>query len=149
MANHPQNSPRGLWSKVKILIGTGGQALTGDSTALILAGGLKVSGEDVTLTANSTSMVISGSLRLSGNSTGIVSHDSTGRLTANGGIKINNAYVITADNTALTGPNSALPGNYSTANIAFGQNSTGNSFVAVRTTGTTWKYLNVTTALPT
>ena len=131
MANHPQNSPRGLFSKVKVLVGNAGLSLIGDSTAITASGGV----------------------RLSGNSTGLLTHNTTGTLVVNGAATVAgtlgiNGYVVTGGASALTGPSAALPGALSTGSIVFGANSTG-GFVGVRGTGTGWKYLNVTTAQPT
>ena len=98
---HPQNSPRGLFAKNRIDVGS--NQLTGNSTALIL----------------------------------------------NAGIKVSNGLTVTANGSSLSSDLVALPGDLSTGNLAFGENSTGATFVAVRTTGTTWKYLNVTVDLPT
>ena len=138
MANHPQNSPRGLFAKNKVLVGNAGLALTGDSTAISVSGGV----------------------RLSGNSTGLITHNSTGTLVANGAIESGgaitsagnvsiNGFSIAGGSTALTGPDAALPGDWSTGSINFGVHSTGAGYIAVRTTGTTWKYLNVTVDIPT
>ena len=131
MANHPQNSPRGLFAKAKVLIGDAGLALTGDSTAIVASGGV----------------------RLSGNSTGLITHNSTGAFVANGAIESGgnvsvNGYAISASSTALSGPSADIPGDLSTGAIVFGANSTG-GFVGVRGTGTGWKYLNVTADQPT
>lgn len=99
---HSQSSPRGLWAKNRIDIGS--NQLTGNSTALIL----------------------------------------------NAGVQLNAARYITADSTNYVFTSeSALPGNVDGGvALTFVENSTGVA-VAVNTTGTTWKYLNVTTAQPT
>jgi len=126
---HPQNSPRGLFAKTRIDLGA--QQITASSTALLLNGALSVSG----------------------NTTGKITMDSTGRTLVSGGLTITGksltmGQIVTGDSTAFVSNVSALPGDYSTGTLSFGDNSTG-SWVAVRTTGTTWKYLNVTTVLPT
>ena len=51
---HPQSSPRGLWAKNRIDVGA--NQITGNSTALVLSAGVKVSNAQ-TLTANSTGLV--------------------------------------------------------------------------------------------
>jgi hypothetical protein len=51
---HPQSSPRGLWAKNRIDIGA--NQLTGNSTALVLSAGIKVSNAQ-TLTGNTTGVV--------------------------------------------------------------------------------------------
>jgi hypothetical protein len=99
---HPQSSPRGLWAKNRIDIGA--NQLTGDSTALVL----------------------------------------------NQGLKVSNARYITADSTGFVlTAESALPGSVD-GGVQFTMisNSTGVA-MAVNSTGTTWKYLNVTTDQPT
>lgn len=68
-----------------------------------------------------------------------------------GGIKISSAQGITGNSTGLVfaNPVSSLPGNVDGGvQIGVGSNSTG-VFLAINTSGTTWKYLNVTTKQPT
>jgi len=123
---HPQSSFRGLFAKKRIDIGA--NQLTGDSTSLILNAGIKVSNAaGGALTANSTGLI------------------------AAKGVKISNNLMLTANSTGCVGSadaGSALPGAVSDNVFQIGSNSTG-SWLAVRTTGTTWKYLNVTAVLPT
>jgi len=83
----------------------------------------------------------------SGNSTNLT-QDSTG-VVLSGGVKLNSARIITANSTAYTlTAESVLPGNVD-GGVAFTivSNSTGVA-MAVNTSGTTWKYLNVTTKQP-
>ena len=82
-----------------------------------------------------------GSNQLTGDSTGVL---------FNAGIQISGARYITADSTGfILTAESALPGNVDGGNqITLISNSTGVA-LAVNSTGTTWKYLNVTTAQPT
>lgn len=79
------------------------------------------------LDANSTALLVAGQVRVSG--AGYIGANSTG-------------YLFTAE-TAKPSTRSA---GY---NWAFLTNTTGVSAVMLRTTGTTWKYLNVTSVLPT
>jgi hypothetical protein len=51
---HPQSSPRGLWAKNRIDIGS--NQLTGNSTAVVFNQGIKISNGQ-TLTGNSTGLV--------------------------------------------------------------------------------------------
>ena len=51
---HPQSSPRGLFAKNRIDVGS--QQITQNSTALILSGGIKISNAQ-TFTGNSTGLV--------------------------------------------------------------------------------------------
>jgi len=100
---HPQSSPRGLFAKNRIDIGS--NQITGDSSGILL----------------------------------------------NAGLKISNAQLLTADSTGIVHGNavSALPGSVDGGiQWTLVSNSTGVAF-AVNTTGTTWKYLNVTTLQPT
>lgn len=119
----PQNSPRGLFSKQQINVGT--QELTYNSTALLVSGGIQITGAGGLLSANSTGLTLPGTLVLGGAITGSGSGA---------------AVLVTAT--------AALPGNVSAEGFSFLSNSTGNALL-VNTTGTTWKYLNVTTAQPT
>lgn len=79
-----------------------------------------------------------------------ITADSTA-LVLSAGIKISNAQTLTADSTGIVfgNPASALPGSVDGGvQLAMISNSTGVA-LAVNSTGTTWKYLNVTTAQPT
>lgn len=99
----PQSSPRGFWAKNRFDVGS--NQLTGNSTALIL----------------------------------------------NAGIKISNAQTITGNSTGLVfgNPASALPGNVDNGVlIGLLSNSTGVALF-INSTGTTHKYLNVTSVQPT
>jgi hypothetical protein len=103
MANHAQNSPRGLWAKAKFIVGTSSTvALTGNSTGLVLSKGIKISNARQ-VTANSTGFIVTGE--------------------------------------------TALPATDQGVAFTMGSNSTG-AWMAVNTTATTWKYLNVTTKQP-
>lgn len=120
----PQNSPRGRFAKERVDVGS--QQLTYNSTSVNLSGGVKVSGAaGGLLTANSTAVTLSGGLTLGGIMTG------SG---VGGGI--------------VLASTAALPGDASLEGLGLVSNSTGNAII-VNTTGTTWKYLNVTTAQPT
>ncbi len=122
---HPQSSWRGLWAKNRIDIGS--NQLTGDSTGIVLNQGIKISNKaGGVLTANTTSLLLPGGVQISAARS--ITADSTG-------------FVLTAE--------SALPGNVDGGNqFTLVSNSTGVA-LAVNSTGTTWKYLNVTTAQPT
>ena len=81
--------------------------------------------------------------------TSLLSDDSTGLVLA-GGVKVSDARYITANSTAYTlTAESSLPGNVDGgAAFTLISNSTGVA-LAVNSTGTDWKYLNVTSAQPT
>ncbi len=91
---HPQNSPRGYAAHKRLDIG--GLTQTYNSTALLLSGGLRLSGQAVfgLLSANSTALILPNSVRvgtkttyLSSNTTGVrlgslyISCNSTGNTT--------------------------------------------------------------------
>ena len=148
---HPQTSPRGFVAHTRIDVGA--NQITGNSTALLLSQGIKISNAaGGLLTANSTALILDKDIRINNKAGGAVGADSTSLIVAKD-LKINNVFNIAA--TALgvltiSGTDTAgLAGNVAAGNIQIGTNSTGATFIAVRTTGTTWKYLNVTTALPT
>lgn len=148
---HPQSSPRGYIQHTRV--GVGASQLTSNSTALLLSLGLALSGRSTSgLTENSTGHIMVGALTLSGKSTAQLTQDSTGLIAAQG-VKLNAALRLAGNSTGIItvsdGDTAGLAGNISAGDVQIGKNSTGASFIAVRTTGTTWKYLNVTTALPT
>lgn len=83
-------------------------------------------------------------------SSNLLTANSTGLVVA-GGVKVNNKLHVRANSTgfsfgAVAAKPSARTAGY---NWSFLTNSTGVSAVMLRTTGTTWKYLNVTSVLPT
>lgn len=122
---HPQSSPRGLFAKKRLDIGS--QQLTYNSTALVLSGGVKVSNKaNATLTGNSTGLIVAGQVRVS--NAAYVGANSTG-------------FIFTAK--------AAKPTTRSSSKWTFITNSTGVNGIAINTTGTTWKFANVTSVLPT
>lgn len=148
---HPQSSPRGFVSYARVDVG--GDTLSFNSTSLQLSGGLALSGITTTqITQDSTGTILAGSLTLSGKSTAFLSQDSTSLILA-GDLTVNNVLNVNGDSTGIlliSGTDTAgLAGNIAAGNVQIGTNSTGATFIAVRTTGTTWKFLNVTTVLPT
>lgn len=85
------------------------------------------SGNAITLTANSTALLLDKGIRL--NSAGYIRSNSTG-------------FSFTAQ---AAKPSTRTAGYRWT----FIQDSTGRCAIAVNTTGTTWKFLNVTSLIPT
>lgn len=60
MSGHPQSTPRGILAAKKLQIGVDGNStsvITGDSTGVVVAGGLKVSNARH-ITANSTGFIV-------------------------------------------------------------------------------------------
>ena len=121
---HPQSSPRGLWAKKRIDVGA--SQITANSTGLVLNAGIKVSNK-----ANAV---------LTGNSTGIVT---------NAQIRVANKRYLNANSTGfIVTAESAIPTTDNGAAFTFISNSTG-FFGALNTTGTTWKYFEVTSRMRT
>ena len=147
---HPQNSPRGLFAKVRIDIGA--QQMTANSTALLLSGGARLSAQaNAIMTGDSTGVVLNAGLKVSNKANAVMTGNATA-VVFNGGVKISNAQTITANSTAyIFTSESALPGNVALtgAGLAMIQDSTGRVALAINSSGTTWKYLNVTTKIPT
>jgi hypothetical protein len=136
MAQHPQTTPRGLWAGAYVVSSDGmffspysttTALVDSNSTALLVAGGVRVSGQaNAMLTGNSTGLLVAGQVRVSGQK--YVGANSTG-------------FIFTAA--------AAKPSTRSAAKWAFITNSTGVNGISICTTGTTWKFVNVTTVLPT
>lgn len=149
---HPQTSPRGFVAHSRIDVG--GQSLTFNSTALLLSGGLRLSGVTTSeITQDSTGRyVFGGGIIVSDAAGGVITANSTSLILAKD-LKINNVLNLNGNSTGIilvSGTDTAgLAGNIAAGNIQIGTNSTGATFIAVRTTGTTWKFLNVTAVLPT
>ena len=121
---HPQNSPRGLFSKQTVYIG-GVKLANPASTNLQLGGGLALSGKTAYATQNSTAVIMASGLALSGQST---------YMTANSTANI--IFPVLA----------AIPATRVVGGIAFVSNSTGKSLV-FHSTGTTWVYASKTSVL--
>lgn len=138
MMSRPQNAPKGLFTKKQINVGT--QELTYNSTHLILSGGIKLGGAaGGAITANSTGATFAGAVTLGAGLT------LNGSLNLGGTVNGSNSTT----NSIITSATAALPGNVQgVVGLTVLQNSTGIAYL-VNTTGTTWKYLNVTTAQPT
>lgn len=142
------NSPRGLFTKQQINVGS--QELTYNSTTLNISGGIKISGAaGGVITANSTSANFAGGIKVSNENGGLITANSTGATFA-GTVTLGGALVGShASKAVLIDSTAALPGSVShVAGFVLIDNSTGQT-VAVNTTGTTWKYLNVTSVQPT
>jgi len=151
MAGHPQSSPRIFWAVTKLSVN--GQDVTANSTAIQLEGGLALSGVSTSqITQDTTGVILAGSLRVSAKSTSQITQDTTGIILA-GPLQLNAALRLAGNSTGIVTVSdtdtAGLAGNIAAGNIQIGANSTGATFIAVRTTGTTWKFLNVTTVLPT
>jgi len=115
---HPQSSPRGLFAKERIDVGS--QQLTYNSTAMIFSAGVQITGAGGLITANSTGLTTAGTVTLGG---ALIGSGSAGALVL--------------DTTA------ALPGNVSADGFVLVENSTGKN-LAINTTGTTWVFLTGT-----
>ena len=149
--------------------------ITQNSTALLLSGGLALSGEETdVITQNSTGLLLSGGIALSGEETDVITQDSTAVIVA-GGITLSgqaSSLAITQDATAVSVPGqlkvggARYVGGNSTAYLftaeaalpetdggtfkwTFIVNSTGVAGIAINTTGTTWKYVRMTSEINT
>lgn len=102
---HPQSSWKGLWAKQRydVAYSGGSQAITADSTGVILSGQ----------------------------------------------IKVQNAAYIGHDGTSyLFSTRTALPqARHANNRVAFIKDSTGRFNIGINTTGTTWKFLRVTSVI--
>lgn len=87
MPGHPQNSPRGLFSKRGVTIG--GQAVTGNSSGVTFPGYVRTSSKSTgQLSSNSTGALITGALFISAKSTGKLSANSTAILVPASGFQM-------------------------------------------------------------
>ena len=159
----PQNSPRGHFGKKQIQVGktngvlfdnysTSNALLTANSTGLKVRGALYLSNEGTdAITQNSTAVFLSAGLALSGEATDVITQDSTAVLFS-AGIALSgqaSSEAITQNSTAIILPGeSSIPTTDEGVAFTLVSNSTGVA-MAVNTTGTTWKYLNVTSVQPT
>ena len=76
-----------------------------------------------------------------------ITHDATG-IVLSAGIKISNKQSVTANSTGfIFSTVAAKPAARSSAKWAFFRNSTGVNNLAINVTGTTWKYVSVTSIL--
>ena len=144
---HPQNSPRGLFAKGRVHVGSSGVFFTGystttalldaNSTSLKVTGGIQVSGKTTSkITGNSTGIVLAGGIKLSNKSTAVLTGNSTGvKLT--GALYLSNKTTakITGNSTGIIVPALKL-GTWSTI---FTVNTTGiklgSRYVSTNTTG--------------
>lgn len=117
---HPQNSPRGLWSKRALQIG--GQAVTGNSTGVTFPGYVRVSNKSTgSMTANSTGLIVAGAIYPTGSSaTGAKLTGNSTALIVAGGVKVSNKSTgqLTANSTALIAPGAFRVSNKSTGQIS-------------------------------
>ena len=135
MAVRHQNTGRESLAVRQLVLATNGTGkLDADSTGnLRYSKGLALSGETTdVITQNSTALLLAGGLALSGEATDVITQDSTA--------------VIFAGAVRITAASAVLSGRKAPGTLMMVGNSTGN-MLAVNTTGTTWKYLNVTSVL--
>ena len=159
----PQNSPRGNFGKHRVEIGAADGLYFNDyssSTALIdanstglkLAGALYLSGKATDpITQNTTAVLFSDGIALSGQgSTNAITQNSTAVMIPDG-IRLDGKKYIRANSTAyLFTTAGGLPATDGGAyKWTFIVNSTGIGSIAVNTTGTTWKYIRVTSLINT
>lgn len=90
MADHPQNSPRGLFTRNKITVAnsTGNGTMTPYNGGITFDGGIALSGKTAgKITANSTGAIIADALRVGSKATYITSNST--------GVKLGNKYIST------------------------------------------------------
>lgn len=138
MANRPINTPRGIFVKDNIGISANsgnGFYFFGYSTTTVL------------VSANSTGLTVAGGVKVSGQANATLTGNSTGVVVA-GAVRVSNAKYISANTTGFVFTAAATkPSTRSASKWAFITNSTGVNSIAVNTTGTTWKYLSLTSTL--
>lgn len=108
---HPQNSPRGLFAKGRINVGSTGvfftnysattALLTANSTALKVAGGVQVSGKSTAkITGDSTGIVLAGAVKVGNKTTGVINVNTTALIVK--ALRINTlASYITSNSTGI------------------------------------------------
>ena len=140
---HPQSSPRGLLAKQRVDVGA--QQLTDGTTYLNLNNGVRISGlAGGLLTATATELVLPGGVKVSNAVGGLLTANATDLLCP-GGVRISGARILRANSTGFVAATveTALPETDNGAAFTVISNSTGVA-LAINTTGTTWKYLSVT-----
>ena len=146
---HPQNSPRGLFQKEAIAFSVAPSTarMTGNSSGqVVFAGGIKVTTQVVT--GNSTALFTAGGLALSGEATDIITQDSTGvKLAAGLYVSAQTTNPLTQNAGGFLLGLTAAPSGDGAGAIVAGANTTGH-YVKINSTGTTWKFLDVTTVQP-
>lgn len=136
MAGHPQTTPRGLWAG-NMIVGSTGLTFSDYSTSTVL------------LDANSTALLVAGGVRVSGQANAMLTGNSTGLLVA-GQVRVSGQKYVGANTTGFVFSAAATkPTTRSAAKWVFYTNSTGVNGILINTTGTTWKWANVTTVAPT
>lgn len=147
-----QNSTALLLSGGLALSGEETDVITQDSTAVKFSAGVALSGQASSnaITQNSTAVTIPDGLYLSAQSTNPTTQNSTGVLFA-GQVRVGGQRYVGGNTTGyLFTTEAGLPatdgGNYK---WTFVVNSTGVAGIAVNTTGTTWKYVRMTSDINT
>ena len=148
-AGHATNSPRGLFHKELIALGVAPATanLTGNSSGqVVFAGGVKVTTQ--VLTGNSTALFVAGGLALSGEATDIITQNSTGlKLAAGLYVSAQTTNPLTQNAGGYLLGLTAAPSGDGAGAIVSGYNTTGH-YVKINSTGTTWVYLSHTVTQP-
>jgi len=137
MANRPQNSAKGSFSKSKVSIGASGYLFFEDYST-----------NTAILTTNTTSLLVAGSIRLNGQANSVITGTASGNLLTAGIGLSGQAKYFTANSTAtaIIPTVAALPSARVVGGVAFVSNSTGKA-LAYHSTGTTWLYVSGTSVL--
>jgi len=117
---HSQNSPRGLFIKQNIGIAEGGGLFLDDYSTRTAA-----------LTASTTGVQFAGGIKLSATSKGLISASGPG-------------LSLVGSSIVFSAPGGSIPGNVDRGGgVTIMSNSTGVA-LCLNTTGTTWRYIEVT-----
>ncbi|GAF74471.1 unnamed protein product [marine sediment metagenome] len=163
---HSQNSPRGLFAKQNIAIGEGGglfledystrtAALRASATGVQVAGVMKLGGHALSiLTGSVTGVQVAGGIKLTGHAESFMYGSKTG-VQFKGGIRLNDTakgqisatgpgLTLVGSSVVFSAPGGSIPGDVDRGGgLTIMSNSTGVA-LCLNTTGTTWRYLEVT-----
>jgi hypothetical protein len=147
---HPQSSPRGLFAKNAIMIGNSTSTITYDSTGVILSGAVKISAlANAVVSGDSTGIVIVGGVKLSKQANAVITGNTTG-VAFSAKLKVGSTYIgggSTSGRLMLTATSVKPSARSATARWAAFKNTTGVTNLCINVTGTTWKYVTVTSVL--
>lgn len=147
-------SPRGLFAAYRLQVVQEGSGVVTNidtnSTALTIDRGIQLNGKTTArITGDSTGVVLAGKVKVQNAAGGLLGANSTSLLLP-GGVRIGATLSLLANSTGFyqAAMPAAKPSTESVAKLTLVTNSTGVSGLAINTTGTTWKYFNVTSVIP-
>ncbi|MBU2249087.1 MAG: hypothetical protein KKD77_20235 [Gammaproteobacteria bacterium] len=144
MAGHPQNSPRGLFLKADS-VDVDNQTVAGNTTGVVIEGGLALSGASSYMTQSSTTVSFPGAIKPSGAANAAITGSSSGNTMAAGlALSAQTSFLTQSGKIYIFPTTGTLPSTRVVGGMTFVKLTDSTGMLAYHATGTTWKYARST-----